>query len=93
VEELELLQYEKATIFVRKIAVTGTSNDQMQDSGKSSNTALPEYKDDPEYQVSGRFVLSNCIIHCSPLDNYLVGQEILWYETRRFITVLTKPVI
>jgi hypothetical protein len=60
---MELLQYEKATIFVRKVAVTDTSNDQMQDSGKSSSTALSEYKDDPEYQVSGRFGLSNCILH------------------------------
>jgi hypothetical protein len=63
VEELELLQYEKATIFVRKVAVTGTSNDQMQDTGKSSNTALVEYKDDPEYQVSGCFGLSDCPVH------------------------------
>jgi hypothetical protein len=53
VEEMQLLQYEKATIFVRKIAVTGTSNDQLKDPGKSSSTALSEYKDDPEYQVGG----------------------------------------
>jgi hypothetical protein len=58
VEEMELLQYEKATIFIRKIAVTGTSSDRLKDSGKNSNTALPEYKDDPEYQVSG---LSACL--------------------------------
>jgi hypothetical protein len=50
---MELLQYKNATIFIRKIEVTGRSSDQLKDSGKSSNTALPEYKDDPEYQVSG----------------------------------------
>lgn len=55
VEKLELLQYEKARIFIRKVAVTDCKNDQMQDAGNVSNIAPSEYKDDPEYQVSGRF--------------------------------------
>jgi len=55
VEELELLQYEKARIFIRKVAVTDCKNDQMQDTASASNATPSEYKDDPEYQVSRRF--------------------------------------
>ena len=55
VEELELLQYEKARIFIRKVAVTDCKNDQMQDTLSASNPAPSECKDDPEYQVSRFF--------------------------------------
>jgi hypothetical protein len=55
VEELELLQYERARIFIRKVAVTDCKNDQMQDTASTSNAAPSECKDDPEYQVSRRF--------------------------------------
>jgi hypothetical protein len=72
VEAVELLRYENATIFVRKIVVTGSSCDKPRDTGKSGNTALSECKDDPDYQVSGRFGLSDCIAHDTPLDSKLV---------------------
>lgn len=55
VEELELLQYERARIFIRKVAVTDFKKDEMQDTASASNAAPSEYKDDPEYQVSRRF--------------------------------------
>jgi len=55
VEEMELLQYEKARIFIRKVAVTDCKNDQMQDTASASNATPSECKDDPEYQVSRRF--------------------------------------
>lgn len=52
VEERELLHYEKARIFIRKVAVTKGKNDHMQDTGSGSNVASSECKDDPEYQGS-----------------------------------------
>jgi hypothetical protein len=51
VEEMELLQYKKAKIFVRKIAVSDNKKCQTQDTGRGSTSALSECKDDPEYQV------------------------------------------
>ncbi|KDR12710.1 Ubiquitin carboxyl-terminal hydrolase 48 [Zootermopsis nevadensis] len=50
VEEMELLQYKKAKIFVRKIADTDSNKCQSQDSGRDGGSAVSEYKDDPEYQ-------------------------------------------
>jgi hypothetical protein len=66
VEERELLQYEKARIFIRKVAATDCKNSQMQCTGSGSNVASSEYKDDPEYQVSGRFGIIAPILFYTP---------------------------
>jgi len=65
VEELELLQYEKARIFIRKVAATDCKNDQMQDTASASNAAPSECKDDPEYQVSRRFSKTAPVFFCT----------------------------
>lgn len=62
VEEMELLQYKKAKIFVRKIADTDSNKCQSQDSGRDGGSAVSEYKDDPEYQVGGRFSITSSTV-------------------------------
>ncbi|KAJ9575789.1 hypothetical protein L9F63_007330, partial [Diploptera punctata] len=52
VEEMELLQYEKAKIFVRKVQRTDNNNGQYEETGGSSTSAQADSKDDPEYQGS-----------------------------------------
>jgi hypothetical protein len=63
---MELLQYENAKIFVRKITVNGSDNGQTQGAGSCSRYALSEQKSDPEYQVSGRSSITNPIAQGLP---------------------------
>ena len=52
VEEMELLQYEKAKIFVRKVPRNEGNNGHIQEAASTSSSAQAENKDDPEYQVT-----------------------------------------
>jgi hypothetical protein len=55
VEEMELLKYKKARIFVRKIADPDSNKCQVQDTGRGSSSTPSESRDDPEYQVGWTF--------------------------------------
>jgi hypothetical protein len=90
VEELELLQYKKAKIFVRKIAVTDSDKCQIQDAGRGSSTTVSEYKDDPMYQVGGRFSITDCTVQGLPLEvhSYSIDWMVIFWIVTLYISVV-----